>query len=320
MARRTLRVRSAGPLTDGDGDRAIVVGFAGLRIAYSNVAPSPSIAGRKVGKAGGDHGGVVDRHRFPAREPHDQEAHGDAVIHMGRDQAAALRDAAALDDEIVALDRVRNVRGGEAGGDRGETVAFLDPELVQAAHPRRPGGEGRGDREDRIFVDHRGRARGGHVDARERARPHAQVGDLLAALDARVENGDLGPHLEERRQQPGAQRVRHDALDHDVRAGDDQRRHDRERRRRRVGRHDDRTGPKFRAADEVDPAPVALARDRHLGAEMGQHLLGMVARGLRLDHGRHAARVEAGEQHGRLDLRRGDRASGRESGPDRARP
>ena len=33
----------------------------------------------------------------------------------------------------------------------------------------------------------------------------------------------------------------------------------------------------------------------------------MVARGLRLDHRRRAARVEAGEQHRRLDLRRGDR-------------
>ena len=40
---------------------------------------------------------------------------------------------------------------------------------------------------------------------------------------------------------------------------------------------------------------------------MGEHLLGMVARGLGLDHGGRARRVEAGEQHRRFDLRRGDR-------------
>ena len=39
---------------------------------------------------------------------------------------------------------------------------------------------------------------------------------------------------------------------------------------------------------------------------MQQHFLGMVARGLKLDHHRAARRIEAGEQHGRFDLRRGD--------------
>ena len=43
-----------------------------------------------------------------------------------------------------------------------------------------------------------GRARGRHVDAAKRARAHAQVGDLLAALGAAVENDDVGAHLEER--------------------------------------------------------------------------------------------------------------------------
>ena len=53
------------------------------------------------------------------------------------------------------------------------------------------------------------------------------------------------------------------------------------------------------------PSPSGV--DLHLGAEMGQHLLGVVARRLGLDHRGDAARVEAGEQHGRLDLGRGDR-------------
>ena len=52
------------------------------------------------------------------------------------------------------------------------------------------------------------------------------------------------------------------------------------------------------------PSPSGC--DRDLGAEMGQHFLGVVARGLGLDHGRLARRVEAGEQDGRFDLRRGD--------------
>jgi len=43
------------------------------------------------------------------------------------------------------------------------------------------------------------------------------------------------------------------------------------------------------------------------GAEIGQHFFGVVAAGLALDHRGPAERVEAGEQHRRLDLRRGDR-------------
>ncbi len=51
----------------------------------------------------------------------------------------------------------------------------------------------------------------------------------------------------------------------------------------------------------------ALLRHRDLGAEMREHLLGVVAGGFGLDHGGLAGRGERGQQHGRLDLRRGDR-------------
>ena len=118
--------------------------------------------------------------------------------------------------------------GPEPGGDRGETVALLDAEFVQAAHARRAAGEGGGDREDRIFVDHRRRAGGGNVDATQCAVAHAQVRDLLAALDAPVEHLDMRAHLVQRREEPGAQRVHHHAFDDDVRARHDQRRDDRE--------------------------------------------------------------------------------------------
>ena len=67
-------------------------------------------------------------------------------------------------------------------------------------------------------------------------------------------------------------------------------------------------GLQFGAAGERDPAALALRRDDDLGAEMGEHLLGVVARGLRFDRPSSRPRAfKAGEQHRRLDLRRGDR-------------
>ena len=72
---------------------------------------------------------------------------------------------AAVDDEIVADDLVRDARRRKAGGDRGEPVALLDAQLVQAAHARLAAREGGGDGENRIFVDHRGRRATRHVDA-----------------------------------------------------------------------------------------------------------------------------------------------------------
>ena len=64
----------------------------------------------------------------------------------------------------------------------GEAVAFLDPQLGEAAHHRAAAGAGRGDGEDRVFVDHRRRplrrecrrrsaCRRGHADRRPARRP-----------------------------------------------------------------------------------------------------------------------------------------------------
>ena len=41
------------------------------------------------GEAGGDHGDVIHRDRLLRRQAHGEEAHGDAVIHVGGDGAAA---------------------------------------------------------------------------------------------------------------------------------------------------------------------------------------------------------------------------------------
>ena len=94
----------------------------------------------------------------------------------------------------------------------------------------------------------------------------------------------------------------------DVGALDDQRRHDRERRRRRIGRHHDIGAVQFGLAGQRDPAAVAaFIRRDDLGAEMLQHQFGVVAAGLLLDHGGDAGRGEPRQQHRRLDLGRGHR-------------
>jgi len=121
-----------------------------------------------------------------------------------------------VDDQIVADDRVFDPRGGEARGDCGEPVALFHPQFVQAVHPRLAIGEGGGDGEDRIFVDHRGRARSGDCAAVQFAGADAQVGDFLAALAPPAERLDARPHLQQRQDQAGAQRVHHHAFDHDV--------------------------------------------------------------------------------------------------------
>ncbi len=72
-------------------------------------------------EGGRDHRDVVDRHGLEGREPHDEKAHRDPVIHVGRDHSAAARPAA-FDDQIVALDGAIDAGGAEPGGDRGQTI------------------------------------------------------------------------------------------------------------------------------------------------------------------------------------------------------
>ena len=84
--------------------------WAGRVTLYPNVAPSRSIVGRKSGKQVAiiaTSSTVIGSRR---REPHDEEAHRDPVIHVGRDHSPAAR-APALDDQIVAFDRAVDARG-----------------------------------------------------------------------------------------------------------------------------------------------------------------------------------------------------------------
>ena len=98
-----------------------------------------------------------------------------------------------------------------------------------------------------------------------------------------------------------------------------QRRHDGEGGRRRIARHDDVAALQLGPADDGDAlAATALeVGHAHLGAEMAQHALGVIARGFRFDHRGLARGVEAGQQDAALHLRRRDRQRVVRSAPSR---
>jgi hypothetical protein len=150
--------------------------------------------------------------------------------------------------------------GGEAGRHRREAVGFLDAQLVQAAHPRLAFGEGGGDGEDRIFVDHRGRAMRRHVDAPELRAADAQVGDVLAPSTRGFEDLDLAPISISVVMRPVRSGFIITPGDGDVRARHDQRRDDREGGGGGVRRHDDRRGLQLRPPFQRDLAAVLAMR------------------------------------------------------------
>src|SRR5215510_4537021 len=107
-------------------------------IMRSHVSAQPAHQVDKSREAGGDEGGIVDRHRRLGAEPHHQGRHGDAMIHVGGNLAAAvwaaLAAATAGDDEIVADDLHLGAVDTEHVGGGGEAVGFLHAQLLQAAH------------------------------------------------------------------------------------------------------------------------------------------------------------------------------------------
>ena len=116
-------------------------------------------------------------------------------------------------------------------------------------------GKGRGHRQHRIFVDHGRRARGRHFDAaqaRRRARADRRPPRRLRC--ARRAARSTAPISHERREQAGAQRIHHHAVEDHVRARHQQRRDQRKRRRGRIGGNRDRPRHEFRLAGERDAA------------------------------------------------------------------
>src|SRR5271166_4972426 len=146
LALNERRAGAEAPLPRDGGARRSKMCECGSILAQRSLErrAEPLHCGAEFGKAGRNHCDVVNRHRLPAREPHDEEAHRNSVIHLGRDKPAAAR-APAFDDEIVAGDGAADAGGLEAGSDCGETIAFLDPQFAQAPHARRATSKGGGD-------------------------------------------------------------------------------------------------------------------------------------------------------------------------------
>ena len=134
-----------------------------------------------------------------------------------------------------------------------------------------------------------------------------EIADRLSAFDPPVLDPQIRPHLGERRQQPGAERVQANGGQGHGRARHEQGGDDRECGGGRVGGHRHVPGQQLGLATQQDHAPGALLLDAHLRAEMTQHVLAMVPGRLRFLDPRDAARVQPRQQERRLYLRGRDR-------------
>ena len=211
-------------------------------------------------------------------------------------------DLRARDDQRVAIDLRRDTIRRQRRRGRRQSIAFLDLQFAEPVHARLARGERRDNREDRIFVDHARCAIGGNVDALQGRIANADIGDRLAAFLALVLEGDVAAHLFQRGVEAGACLVDEHALDRHVGAGHDRSGGSEERGRRGIARHGDVTAGQLGIALDGDDR-LAVADDGfHIGAEVAQHPLGVIARRLLLDDGRLAGCGQTREQDGGLDL------------------
>ena len=156
-----LRAIDLSPAERGEGAQALCVVSV-----MTNPRPSPRIRSAKPGKLVAMKAASSTVTGRVARQAHHQRRHGDAMVHVGRDRAAA-RHARPLPCTIRSSPAISTVDavGAQHVGGGGEAVGFLDAQLLEAAHHGGAVREGRRDREHRILVDHRGRALGRHLDA-----------------------------------------------------------------------------------------------------------------------------------------------------------
>ena len=248
--------------------------------ASHELRPEPVISGAKTGKLVSITLASSIATGFLAGQPHHEEAHGDSVIEMRGDGAAAASDLAvpAAHDQVVADDRV---------GDAGLREARPPPPA------RRSLSFTRSSCRPFIRVSPLAKAAAtasmGYSSIIEGARAAGTSTPFSAEWRTRRSPTSSPPsmrrsrismdaaHLDERGDQPGAQRVQHHALEHDVRAGRDQRRDQREGRRGRIGRHDDRRRPQLRPAGQRDAAasrlpasPAPRPRNRRASSRCGR--------------------------------------------------
>ena len=131
---------------------------------------------------------------------------------------------------------------------------------------------------------------------------HADASHGFAAVlgvDLNVDSGARPPgDLDHRR----ACRVEADAVDLDVGAGRPRRQRDPERCARHIAGHDQVPGAQLLPADDGD----GFADFSHPHAKFVKCALGVIARRHGLEHGRFSVGLQAGQEHGALDLRARD--------------
>src|SRR5215831_18749731 len=150
---------------------------------------------RKVWEARRDHARIVDRDCLACAEAKREECHGDAVIHVGRDKAAAFDLSTTHDDQIIALDSRLHTACRKASGSGRQPIAFLLLEFRQPLHAGLALGEASEAGKHRIFIDHRRRALWRYVDALESACPHPDVAHRLPGFETMIELFDVCTHL-----------------------------------------------------------------------------------------------------------------------------
>ena len=242
------------------------------------------------------------------RETHHERRHRNAMVHMGRDQAAARHTAAALDDQVVARDLDLDAVDAQHRGGGSEPVGFLDAQFLQAAHAR-----GRRRRKRR-------RRRGSRYSSIIEGARSGGTSTPLSAMARRADRRRPRRHRRAARSRRSAP-ISRSVVNSPVRSGlvitpSSTMSEPGTISAATIGKaaEDGSAGTATWRGGQLGLAFSAMRRpcapsgsDHDLGAEMAQHALGVVAGRLLLDHGGVARRGQAGQQHRRFDLRGGDR-------------
>ena len=216
--------------------------------------------------------------------------------------------ALAVHDQVVALDLDRDAvrRAGRRRRRRGGRIPSRAAPSARASRVV-PSAKVAATARIGIFVDHRRRALGRHVDAAQRRRAHAEIGHLLAARRcARSSVSMSAPISRSVVISPVRSGLVMTSVEDDLGARHDQRGDHREGGRGRIGRHH-RPAP---ARAPAGPSSVILRPCAPSGStatsapKWREQPLGVVAARFALDHGGLARRGEARQQHRRFDLRR----------------
>ena len=212
-----------------------------------------------------------------------------------------LQAGLTLDVKVVAFAPCVHAQLCQTVHYSGKTVGFLHTKLPYLTEHRDSMRVRRHQRQHGDLVDDAGDLIGRHLAT-------AQVGRIAGLDDAvrllarrtRVRDADLGAHALERAHEADAGRVQADVLDLDRAFGAQNRRACKERRRRRVARHEHLA--RLRLGGTGHAGRAGASRGCH--AVFGQHELGMIAAWRRLVDRGGSRGVHAGKQNSGLELGR----------------